>query len=284
MLDTPIGTVKGRMRLGPGEAARPARRPGGGDAHERAATARATTRGAYVLRRAARRRARALRGAPGDVRGLPARRSPSCRSPPTRCRSRAVQVGPPPELKDRIMAVVALRGRAARAPPGARADEPAAAPRRASAAAAPAGAGRSRCARCRPRWPPASLVAAGVDRRRRRSPAATTRRTVTGDGADRRRPRRRARRSSSPTTRPSSRSATCRRRRAGKVYQVWLKRPNQDAGADDGALPHRRERQRRRRDPARAPEGRRAGARDRRARRRLACSRRAPPVIVASTA
>jgi anti-sigma-K factor RskA len=135
----------------------------------------------------------------------------------------AVQVGPPPELRDRIMAVVRSEAELLGAAE-ARADTPAAAP----AAEAP---------RRRRRWSlslrplPAAiaasaLVAAGVIGGVVLTGADNTK-TITGT----------VQIASAPTARASLRlsdDATkleVRRMPAppsGKVYQVWLKRPNQD--------------------------------------------------------
>jgi anti-sigma-K factor RskA len=134
----------------------------------------------------------------------------------------AVQVGPPPELRDRIMTIVRSEAELLAAA-GARADEPAAAP-----AAKP---------RTRRRWSlslrplPAAmaasaLVAAGVIGGIVLTGADHTK-TVTGT----------VQIASAPAARASlqlSDDATKLEVRrmppppAGKVYQVWLKRPNQD--------------------------------------------------------
>ena len=176
----------------------------------------------------------------------------------------AVQVGPPPELRERIMAVVRSEAELLNAA-GARADEPEAAP--------------ARERRRRRRWPALSLrplpaaLAAGV-----LVAAGVVGGVVLSGGSDTSTVTGTVRIASAPTARASlklSDDATKLEVRSmppppsGKVYQVWLKRPEPGPCADDGALPHRREGQRRRGDPARAPEGRRAGARDGRARRRL---------------
>ena len=124
----------------------------------------------------------------------------------------AVQVGPPPELRDRIMTIVRSEAELLGAA-GARADEPAAAP----AATAP---------RRRRRWSlslrplPAAmaasvLVAAGVIGGIVLTGGSDTQ-DRDRDGADRLGPERPARRCSSPTTRPSSRCAACPRRRAAR--------------------------------------------------------------------
>ena len=262
MLDTPIGTVKGRMRLGLREAARPARRPGGGDRHER-------------LQRTATTPAPTCCGAlPDDEHERFEAHLATCEE----CRREvadlqvaadtlplaAVQVGPPPELRDRIMAVVRSEAELLGAA-GARADEPDVAP----AAKAP---------RRRRRWslslrPLPAAMAAGV-----LVAAGVIGGIVLTGGNDSRTVTGTVQIASAPTARAAlklSDDATKLQVRSmppppsGKVYQVWLKRPNQDPAPTTALFRTDRERQRRRRDPARAPEGRRAGARDGRARRRL---------------
>ena len=176
----------------------------------------------------------------------------------------AVQVGPPPELRDRIMTIVRSEAELLDAAQ-ARAEEPAAAP------AAPAPRRRRRWSLSLRPLPAAmaasALVAAGVIGGIVLTGGSDTK-TITGT----------VQIASAPAARASlqlSDDATKLQVRrmppppAGKVYQVWLKRPQPGPRAHDGALPDRPERQRGRRDPARAPEGRRPGARDGRARRRL---------------
>jgi anti-sigma-K factor RskA/putative zinc finger protein len=135
----------------------------------------------------------------------------------------AVQVGPPPELRDRIMAVVHSEAELLNAA-GARADEPAAAP----AAKAPRRKRRwSLSLRPLPAAIAASaLVAAGVIGGVVLT-GGDNAKTVTGT----------VRIASAPTARASlllSDDATKLEVRrmppppSGKVYQVWLKRPNQD--------------------------------------------------------
>ena len=265
MLDTPIGTVKGRMRLGPREAARPARRPGGGDVMS--ACAHRDDAGSYVLR-----------ALPDDEHERFEAHLATCEE----CRREvadlqvaadtlplaAVQVDPPPELRDRIMAVVRseaelLARRRARAPTSPRAAgrqgaRAAGGAGRCSAAPAAGRAGR-RPRSSRPAWSAASCSSGGDDTQ-----------TVTGTGAARLGARRRARRCSSPTTRRKLAGAqhapaagAARSTRCGSSARTRTRRPTTALFRTD------RERQRRRRDPARAPEGRRPGARDGRARRRL---------------
>jgi anti-sigma-K factor RskA len=134
----------------------------------------------------------------------------------------AVQVGPPPELRDRIMAVVRSEAELLNAA-GARGDEPAAAP-----AAKPARRRRwSLSLRPLPAAIAASvLVAAGVIGGIVLTGGNDTR-TVTGT----------VQIASAPTARAAlklSDDATNLQVRnmppppSGKVYQVWLKRPNQD--------------------------------------------------------
>ena len=134
----------------------------------------------------------------------------------------AVQVGPPPELRDRIMAVVRSEAELLNAA-GARGDEPAAAP-----AAKPARRRRwSLSLRPLPAAIAASvLVAAGVIGGIVLTGGSDTK-TVTGT----------VQIASAPAARASlqlSDDATKLQVRrmppppAGKVYQVWLKRPNQD--------------------------------------------------------
>jgi anti-sigma-K factor RskA len=135
----------------------------------------------------------------------------------------AVQIGPPPELRDRIMAVVHSEAELLNAA-GARADEPAAAP----AAKAPRRKRRwSLSLRPLPAAIAASaLVAAGVIGGVVLT-GADNAKTVTGT----------VRIASAPTAQASlllSDDATKLEVRrmppppSGKVYQVWLKRPNQD--------------------------------------------------------
>jgi anti-sigma factor RsiW len=138
----------------------------------------------------------------------------------------AVQVDPPPELRDRIMAVV--RSAELLNASGARADEPAPIappPRARRAGEARVALADACCARCRRRWP-GVLVAAGVVGGVVLSGGSDTR-TVTGT----------VRIASAPAARASlqlSDDATKLQVRgmpappSGKVYQVWLKRPNQD--------------------------------------------------------
>ena len=130
----------------------------------------------------------------------------------------AVQVGPPPELRDRIMAIVHSEAELLNAA-GARTDEPAEAPRR-----------RRRWALSLRPLPAAmaasALVAAGVIGGIVLTGANDTT-TVTGT----------VQIASAPAARASlqlSDDATKLQVRrmppppSGKVYQVWLKRPNQD--------------------------------------------------------
>jgi len=135
----------------------------------------------------------------------------------------AVQVGPPPELRDRIMAIVHSEAELLNAA-GARTDEPAAA----AAAKAPRRKRRwSLSLRPLPAAIAASaLVAAGVIGGVVLTGADNTK-TVTGT----------VRIASAPTAQASlllSDDATKLEVRrmppppSGKVYQVWLKRPNQD--------------------------------------------------------
>ena len=142
----------------------------------------------------------------------------------------AEQVEPPPELSERIMAVVALEAELLqRRRTGADAPQPEPAAR---ASAGGAGAGRSRCARCRPRWPPAcsspsAWSAASCCR------AAATTSTVTGTGARSR--RRRAARASLQLSDDATQARGARHPAAAgrRVYQVWLKRPARTPRADD---------------------------------------------------
>ena len=137
----------------------------------------------------------------------------------------AVQVGPPPELRERIMAVVRSEAELLNAA-GARADEPQP-DARARVRGGAGGAGRrSRCARCPRRWPPASSSPPGVVGGVVLSGGSDTS-TVTGT----------VRIASAPSARASlqlSDDATKLEVRqmppppSGKVYQVWLKRPNQN--------------------------------------------------------
>ena len=244
MLDTPIGTVKGRMRLGLEKM----RGQLGGLAeamHEPPAPT-ATTRGAYVLGALPDDEHAALRGAPARAATSAGARSPTCRSRPTRCRWPRCRSSRRRSCSDRIMSVVRseaeLLRAAGRAPTSPTRRRAAQAPRRTAAlAAAP-------CARCRPRWPPALLVAAGVIGG-----------VVLPGGDDTQHRHRHGQIASAPAARASlqlSDDATARRCAgmppppSGKVYQVWLKRAEPGPGADDGAVPHRPGRQRRRRDPA----------------------------------
>ena len=141
----------------------------------------------------------------------------------------AVQIGPPPELRDRIMAVVHSEAELLNAA-GARADEPEA--DRAPAARAP----RSR--RRGWRWPALSLrplpaaLAAGV-----LVAAGVVGGVVLTGGNDTSTVTGTVRIASAPTARASlklSDDATKLQVRrmppppSGKVYQVWLKRPNRD--------------------------------------------------------
>ena len=64
----------------------------------------------------------------------------------------AVQVDPPPELRERIMTIVRSEAELLAAAGAARRRAAAA---RGAGAAPPAALGAVRCARCRPRWPPA---------------------------------------------------------------------------------------------------------------------------------
>jgi anti-sigma-K factor RskA len=132
----------------------------------------------------------------------------------------AVQVGPPPELRDRIMTIVRSEAELLAAA-GARADEPAAVP------AAKAPRRRRWSLRALPAAMAASaLVAAGVIGGIVLTGGDDTK-TVTGT----------VQIASAPAARASlqlSDDATKLQVRrmppppAGKVYQVWLKRPNQD--------------------------------------------------------
>jgi anti-sigma-K factor RskA len=134
----------------------------------------------------------------------------------------AVQVGPPPELRDRIMTIVRSEAELLAAA-GERADEPAAAP----AAKAPRRRRWALSLRPLPAAMAASaLVAAGVIGGIVLTGADDTK-TVTGT----------VQIASAPAARASlqlSDDATKLQVRrmppppAGKVYQVWLKRPNQD--------------------------------------------------------
>jgi anti-sigma factor RsiW len=135
----------------------------------------------------------------------------------------AVQVGPPPELRDRIMTIVRSEAELLAAA-GARADEPAAAP-----AAKPPRTRRRWSLSLRPlpaAMAASALVAAGVIGGIVLTGADHTK-TVTGT----------VQIASAPAARASlqlSDDATKLEVRrmpappAGKVYQVWLKRPNQD--------------------------------------------------------
>ncbi|MGZ4202363.1 MAG: anti-sigma factor [Thermoleophilaceae bacterium] len=135
----------------------------------------------------------------------------------------AVQVGPPPELRERIMAVVHSEAELLNAA-DARADQPAADPARAR--------------RRRWRWPVLSLrplpaaLAAGV-----LVAAGVVGGVVLSGGSDTSTVTGTVRIASAPTARASlqlSDDATKLQVRRmppppdGKVYQVWLKRPNQD--------------------------------------------------------
>ena len=138
MLDTPLGTVKGRMRLGPGEAARRARRGRRGGMDMSAPSDRLRLgRRRLRARRPDRGGDAALRGATSqtcelcrtDLAALHAGRRRAARRPPSRST-------PPPELRERIMSVVEARGaseqrarRAARAEQPVGASEPAPAAR-----------------------------------------------------------------------------------------------------------------------------------------------------------
>ncbi len=135
----------------------------------------------------------------------------------------AVQVGPPPELRERIMAVVRSEAELLNAAQ-ARTDEPEAAP--------------ARERRRRRRWPALSLrplpaaLAAGV-----LVAAGVVGGVVLSGGSDTSTVTGTVRIASAPTARASlklSDDATKLEVRSmppppsGKVYQVWLKRPNQD--------------------------------------------------------
>jgi anti-sigma-K factor RskA len=135
----------------------------------------------------------------------------------------AVQVGPPPELRERIMAVVRSEAELLNAA-GARADEP---------QPEPAGARRRRW-----RWPTLSLrplpaaLAAGV-----LVAAGVVGGVVLSGGGDTSTVTATVRIASAPSARASLRlsdeASKLEVRRmppppSGKVYQVWLKRPNQN--------------------------------------------------------
>jgi anti-sigma factor RsiW len=141
----------------------------------------------------------------------------------------AVQVGPPPELRERIMAVVRSEAELLNAA-GARTDEPEA---ETASAARPA-----RPRRRRWRWPALSLrplpaaLAAGV-----LIAAGVVGGVVLSGGSDTSTVTGTVRIASAPAARASlklSDDATELQVRgmppppSGKVYQVWLKRPNQD--------------------------------------------------------
>jgi anti-sigma factor RsiW len=141
----------------------------------------------------------------------------------------AVQVGPPPELRDRIMAVVRSEAELLNAA-GARTDEPEAETAPAARAARPRRRGW--------RWPAFSLrplpaaLAAGV-----LVAAGVVGGVVLSGGSDTSTVTGTVRIASAPAARASlelSDDATKLQVRgmppppSGKVYQVWLKRPNQD--------------------------------------------------------
>ena len=145
---TPIGTVKGRMRLGLREAARPARRVCRRHRDERLRPSRGRGR----LRPAARCPTRSTRDFVAhlrDLRGLPPRGRRAARSRPTRLPLAAPQLAPPPELRERIMTVVRAEAELLDAPR--RAPRPAAVGggdrSRRSAPAAGDRAGLRRCSR-----------------------------------------------------------------------------------------------------------------------------------------
>ena len=173
-----------------------------------------------MLRRAARRRARALRGAPARLRALPRRGRRAALAADTLPLA-APPVAPPPELRDRVMAMVRSEAELLHAA-GPRADRP----RRRASAAAPRA-----LRRCAPRPLPAAgrralRSLAGVIARRRARSAADD------DAAPS--PAHRAAIASAPAA-PARRWSVVRRsgaqaaRRAacpppprGRVYEVWL--------------------------------------------------------------
>ena len=105
MLDAPVGTIKGRMRLGLKKMrAQLGEGPGGGMSadHDRWVDAA----GAYVLGAMPARRARRRSRSTSRPARPAAPRSTSCCRPPRRCRWRRRRCSPPTALKDRIMAEV----------------------------------------------------------------------------------------------------------------------------------------------------------------------------------
>ena len=270
MLDAPVGTIKGRMRLGPGEDADDARRPRGGAAMSTSsqmrrrrlpAATRRPTSSARSPTASTRRSSRTW--APARC---AARRSPRCRPWPRRSRAPCPSSQAPAALKRRVMAEVQARG--AERAGAARARLRARALRDAQAAA-----GARRCA--------AGLAAVLADRDRDRGQAAAAARRA---GASRRvAPRRERARAAQRRARRAEHSRDARRRRPGRVYELWVKRagaPEADHALFTVTLARRRHRGRSRERVRR--EG--AAGRPREPlRRRVSCTRTARSrVIVAN--
>ena len=237
ILDAPVGTVKGRMRLGLEKLRNRLRLL---EMHAAMSAARdhdrwADSLGAWLLGALPEDEARGLPAPTSSrLRGLPRGRASRCASPPTRCPPRRRRARRRPRSRARIMAVVEreaalLRRRRAggrpRATPGAAAGSP-----------------RS------PGWPlrPAlalalAAAAARRRRRRRRCSAATAfdqdardvvaRRSSPSSAA-------RAPRSRSTTATAGSSASELPAPPAGRVYQVWLDKGGKVARADHGALLH----------------------------------------------
>ena len=238
MLDQPIGTVKGRMRLGL-DKLRPPRHGGGGAMSVERHEIHEQSIGAYLLG--------ALDDAEAPAFEHHLDECPVCRDEVERLRPavdalpRSVTpLAPSPELKVSLMA--GDRGRARRAAGGGRASA-----RRSSSASgfAPARASRG----SRPRWP-------GSARRRASWSVATGRgdSVTAGDDAARSRPSRpepvpaASGSLSIPATRARARSCACtacRRLDDGRTYQAWVQRG--DEVDPEVALQRGRRRQRRRR-------------------------------------
>ena len=204
------------------------------------------TRRAYVLGALAAGRARALRGAPRRLRGLPARGRRAAAWPPTRCRSacrrsrrrRSSRGGSWPSSRPRPSCCAAAGAGADAARPGA-----------AAPGAAAGGRGRARARRGRASCSPAAAVAGvlldGGERHARRSA-----RTTQPPGAERELEVARRRRR-------SSWCAACRRRREGRIYQVWLKRAGRDRSRPPRSVVRARRRRPRSRCQARSTASRR---------------------------
>ena len=282
MLETPVGTVKGRMRLGL-EKMRHAlgRRAGEPRMTTPGPRSRALGRRRRLVparRAAAPTSATASRRTSSDCPVCRARGRASCASPPTRCRVSVPPVAPPAGAQGPDHGRRRVRGRAARRrrPAG----------RRAAARAAPARARRGFLGvgwLLRPGVALACaavlLVAGGV--------AGVL---LAGGDDEHAHRRRRHERAAAPTSswrsattaRRSSR-ATCPRRRPGRIYQVWTQAAGARARADVGAVVAAQRRLGRGRG-ARLARRRRGRARHRRAARRLRRRRRRCPVITAPTA